>query len=321
MHRRELLISLACLPLAPLALGGCASGAPLSIGLHPWPGYEPLYLAREFGWLPASVQLREGASARASLAGLASGELDGAALTLDEVLKARAEGIPLTVIAVCDDSVGADVVLGRSGITSLAELAGRRIAVDRSAVGSLMLSQLLSASGLRRAQLQIIDMAPDAQLAAWRAGEIDAAISYEPVASRLMREGAVRLYDSSHFPDVILDVLAVRSDRLRWRGAALNGLVEGFFRGLDHLRVNPQDAMRRIGAWRDLGYDEVRALYAGLELPGRIGNPDYFGAGGNLRRAAELLNDVMVADGLLARADRLAGLETPRYLPDPGGVS
>ncbi|RTR04420.1 ABC transporter substrate-binding protein [Halomonas nitroreducens] len=321
MHRRELLMSMAGLALAPMGLSACAPAEPLAFGLHPWPGYEPLYLARDFGWLPDSVRLREGANAGDSLAGLRRGELDGAALTLDEVLKARADGIPLTVIAVCDDSVGADMVLAREGIEDPAGLAGKRIAVERTTVGNVVLSQLLAASGLSRESLTVVDLAPDEQLAAWHAGGIDAAVTYEPTASRLMREGAVRLYDSSHFPDVILDVLAVRRDRLRWRGDQLTALVSAFFSGLDHLRVSPQDAMRRIGAWRGLAFDEVRASFAGLELPGRMGNPDYFGAGGDLRRAARLLNEVMVANDLLARADSLEELGDAHFLPDPQGVT
>ncbi|WP_108446321.1 ABC transporter substrate-binding protein [Halomonas denitrificans] len=321
MHRRDLLKILTALAAAPLCLAGCSPGGPLTIGLHPWPGYEPLYLARAFGWLSDEVVLREGGNAGASLAGLCRGELDGAALTLDEVLVARSEGIPLTVVAVCDDSVGADMVLARPGIASPRGLACRRIAVERTAVGNLVLSQFLAAAGLRRDDLQVVDLAPNEQLDAWRAGEIEAAITYEPTASRLLREGAVSLYDSSQFPDVILDVLAVRQDRLRWRRGAVSALVAGHFRGLDHLRISPQDAMRRIGAWRGLGFDEVRASYAGLELPGPGGNRDYFGPQGDLARAARLLNDVMVANGQLPRPDDLKALSTPRYLPDIGAVA
>lgn len=240
MHRRDLLIALAALAAAPLGLAGCSFGGPLAFGIHPWPGYEPLYLARAFGWLSDAVALHEDHNIGGSLAGLRRGELDGAALTLDEVLKARAEGLPLTVVAVCDDSVGADMVLARPGIATPRALAGGRIAVEQTAVGNLMLSQFLAAAGLRRDELRVVDLAPNVQLAAWRAGKIEAAITYEPTASRLLREGAVRLFDSSRFPDVILDVLAVRQDRLRWRTGAVSALVAGHFRGLDHLRVSPR---------------------------------------------------------------------------------
>lgn len=315
MTRRECLGLLVGAFSLPLGLSACTLGSDLTIGLHPWPGYEPLYLARDFGWLPKGVALRPGDNAGESLAGLQRGELDGAALTLDEVLKARAEGLPLTVVLVFNDSVGADMVLARPEITSLAELAGARIAVERSAVGNLVLFKLLKAAGLTVDQLEVRDLPPDRQLAAWRRGEIDAAVTYKPVASQLMREGAHSLYDSSQFPDMILDVLAVRRDRLRGRTARLEALVAAHFRSLAHLRISREDAMRRIAAWRGLSFDEVRASYAGMELPGAIGNRRYFGAEGRLQVAATALNEVMVASGQLAGPDSLEGLMEDRYLP------
>lgn len=315
MTRRECLGLLAGAASLPLGIAACSPGDDLAIGLHPWPGYEPLYLAEDFGWLPEGVVLRSGDNAGESLAGLRRGELDGAALTLDEVLKARAEGLPLTVVLVFNDSVGADMVLARPEIASLEGLAGARIAVERSAVGSLVLFKLLEAAGLAVNQLEVIDLPPDRQLAAWRRGEIDAAVTYEPAASQLMREGAHSLYDSSRFPDMILDVLAMRRDRLRWRSARLEALVAAHFRSLAHLRISREDAMRRIAAWRGLSFDEVLASYAGMELPDIVGNRRYFGAEGRLQTAASALNEVMVASGLLSRPDSLEGLMEERYLP------
>lgn len=313
MNRRECLALLAAGASSPLWLSGCTLRDDLVFGVHPWPGYEPLYLAREFGWLPEEVTLHHGRNAGESLTRMKRGELDGAALTLDEVLKARSEGLPLTVIMVLNDSVGADSVMARPEIRRLEELAGARIAVEPSAVGSLVLHQLRQAAGLSVDDLDVVDMPPDRQLAAWREGDIDAAVTYEPHASKLLREGARSLYDSSQFPDLILDVLAVRRDRIQWRASALEALVLAHFRGLEHVRVNPEDAMRRIAAWRELSPDEVRASFAGLELPGPAVNRRYLD--GKLLTAAAVLNEVMVAGGLLDSADDFDQLIDDRYLP------
>lgn len=320
MQRRKCLALLGGVASLPFWISGCSTRDDLTIGLHPWPGYEPLYLASEFGWLAEGITLHHGANAGESLARLHRGELDGAVLTLDEVLKARADGLPLTVILVLDDSVGADMVVARAEMTTLADLAGSRIAVDRSAVGSLVLQKLLDAAGLTADQLQVVDLPPDQQLAAWRRGEIEAAVTYEPTASQLMREGARRLYDSSQFPDMILDVLAVRRDRLRWRTQTLEALVLAHFRGLAHLKINREDALRRIAAWRGLSFAEVSASFAGLELPGVAGNRGYFGGERRLLAAASALNEVMVANGLLHVPDPLVDLMDARYLPR-GGVT
>lgn len=82
MQRRDFLgISIAA-GLSMAGLAGCSKSGPLAFGLHPWIGYEPLYLAENFGWLPKSIVLRTGSSSSDSMAGLLSGELGGAALTL-----------------------------------------------------------------------------------------------------------------------------------------------------------------------------------------------------------------------------------------------
>ncbi|MHB1374710.1 MAG: ABC transporter substrate-binding protein [Thauera sp.] len=324
MQRRTFLFRLAALAAGAAGAGsGCAPDVPLTVGIHPWPGYEPLYLARAFGWLPDYVHLREGGAASDSVAAMKAGELDAAALTLDEVLAVRASGVALTVVLVFDVSVGADAVMARSGIEHVADIAGRRIAVERGAVGELVLYNLLGAAGLTEADVTLLDIAPDSQLEAWRRGEIDVAIGYEPVTSLLGREGARRLFDSRQFPGVIFDVLAVRSDRLAVRRDQLDALLSAHFRALDHLRVNREDALRRIGAWRGLSLEEAERSFAGLNLPDLAGNRAYLdltGTRGILKSAREL-NALMLRAGRLPAADDLVGLIDPSSLPRNGGAS
>lgn len=322
MHRRTVLLRLAALAASTLAVGGCASGGPLVVGIHPWPGYESLYLARAFGWLPDGVHLREGRRAGDSVTALLAGEVDAAALTLDEVLTVRARGLALTIVLVFDSSVGADVVMAHPSIQGVGEIAGRRIAVERGAVGEVVLHKLLEAAGLEDADVSVLDLGPDRQLEAWRAGEIDLAISYEPASSLLGREGARRLFDSRSFPGVIFDVLAVRSDRLSARHAQVEALLSGHFKALTHLRINREDALRRIAAWRGLSFDETERSFSGLNLPDVAGNRAYFeptGARGILRAAAEL-NTLMLRTGGLSVADDLVGLIDSSFLPHNGAV-
>lgn len=322
MHRRTVLLHLAALAGSALAVGACTAGGPLVVGIHPWPGYESLYLARAFGWLPEGVHLREGRKASDSVAALLAGEVDAAALTLDEVLSVRAGGLALTIVLVFDSSVGADVVMAQPSIQALGEIAGRRIAVERGAVGEVVLHKLLEAAGLEEADISVRDLGPDRQLEAWRAGEIDLAITYEPGSSLLGREGARRLFDSRSFPGIIFDVLAVRSDRLSVNRAQVGALLYGHFKALAHLRINREDALRRIAAWRGLSFDETERSFAGLNLPDVAGNRAYLeptGARGILRAAAEL-NTLMLRTGGLSAADDLAGLIDPSFLPRNGAA-
>ncbi len=115
----------ACLLLLLLLLlltaCGQAPRPPLRIATNVWPGYEPLYLARELGYFdPRTVRLVEMGSSTEVLHELRNGTIDGAALTLDEALSAVAEGLPLVVVLVMDISAGADALVARPGLERLA---------------------------------------------------------------------------------------------------------------------------------------------------------------------------------------------------------
>lgn len=69
-------------------LAGCRPvAAPLRIASNLWPGYQPLYLAHDLGWLDHdAVRLIELLSATDCMQALIAGTVEGAGLTLDEVL-------------------------------------------------------------------------------------------------------------------------------------------------------------------------------------------------------------------------------------------
>lgn len=315
LSRRQFIVSLGALCLAPL-LPACTASRPLTVGIHPWIGYETLFLAREFKWLPATVQLQETKALSDTAVAMLEGKLDAACLTLDEVLRVRAAGIPLCVALVFDVSAGADLVLARPAIRSLAALAGRRIGLEQNALGFLMLGKLLESAGLPLAAIIPVDCPPERQLSAWQNNEVDAIITYEPVATLLQRQGAKRLFDSRQLPDTIFDVLVVRNDRTKGRSTPLKALVKGHFLGLTHLQTNRQDAIYRIAVRENISPAEVQQVLAGVTLPSLAANREYLAThDGRLLKPAKELSAIMVRQGLLQREDSLDELITSAWLP------
>ena len=317
MHRRASFIPLLALLGVPLWLAACMPAKPLTVGVHPWIGYESLYLARDFGWLPPSLDLRTNTAAGNSLAALKAGTIDAAALTLDEVLLARAAGVPLTVVLVFDSSAGADVLLARPQITSMAALAGKRVGYEPTAVGTLVLSEVLTRAGLSIDAIRPVELTPPGQLAAWRSGELDAVVSYEPTATLLRHAGAVPLFDSRQMPDTIFDVLAVRSDRLAGRETALRALLVAHFRALDQLRDHRRDTVLRLVAHQHITADEVQHTLSGVVMPDLAGNRYALGGNSRFEQAVHRLHELMVERALLPHPDNLDNLYTAAYLPAP----
>lgn len=314
MQRRTFLVS------APLAvatlLGGCRDREqPIRLAYHPWIGYETLLLGSQFHWMPPSASLVRLGSASLSLAALRRGEVDGAALTLDEVIRARLAGMDLVVVMVFDVSAGGDALLVGQGIDSLEELAGTRIGVELGGVGEMLLDRVLARAGLDWGDVTIVDRSADRHLSAWHAGELDAVVSYEPVASRLRAAGARQLIDSRDFPDLIFDVLAVRRERLDAVDRVLTDVIRAHFRGLHHLQTNLQDAVYRIADAQHVSEQAVTRSIGGVLLPGLETNRRYLSHESRLIDAIRTLYPRLSDGGRPPSASEVETWVTPEYLP------
>ncbi len=319
MHRREFLIK-SCLAGGILAgLGGCDIREPIRIGIHPWIGYESLYLAEEFGWLPASVSLIKGRAATDSVIGLVSGRLDMAALTLDEALRVNVRDTPVSVVAVMDVSAGADVVMARSALAGGAAFRGARVAVEPSGVSSILLVKWLEAQGLSRSDIREVELPVDRHPEAFRKGEIDISVGYEPFSSTLEAAGARRIFDSRAIPETIFDVLVVRNDAIPGNKDLIRAIVAAHFRGVDHLVRGIHDALYRVAAHQRVEPSVVRRSLASITLPDASLNRAYLMPDGRINAVAGELARLMFAkdlipslpdDLMLATRDYIAGAGT-----------
>ncbi len=318
--RRRLLGALAA-PWLP-ALAGCrAPDTPaVRVGANPWLGYELMFLAQLRRHVDADqVRLVEAPNATASLRALASGTLEGAALTLDEVLSARARGLDLQVVAVIDESRGADVLLGGPSVDRLSALKGRRIGFEQSACGALMLDAALQRAGLGPDDVKLVALDFNQHAAAFREGKVDALVTFEPMRSLLMQQGARPLFSSAQAPGLIVDVLAMRAGALVEHGAAVGALVAGLLRARgDWLRDAAAQAPLMAPRLR-LSAAEVISAFQLIHLPDLASNRAWLAAGDSpLQQSALRLVQVMRRAGLLpGTLDPLRStpaLGTDRYL-------
>ncbi|VAX12809.1 Hydroxymethylpyrimidine ABC transporter, substrate-binding component [hydrothermal vent metagenome] len=287
---------------------------PLRIGSNLWLGYEPVYLARELGYLSEDdVWLVEMRSASQVLELLASGNLEGGMLTLDETLTAVQHGVPLEVVAVIDISNGADVLLARPGI-ELNDLKGRRIGVENMAVGAMLLEGALLAAGLKVADVKLVPLEVSDHEAAYLQGKIDAVVTFEPTRTRLLKQGARQIFDSSLIPGQIVDVLAVRSDmNKREHQRQIRLLVAAYFKSLDYMRMHKREAAEHIAPRLHLSVDEVLDSYRGVQMADLEMNRKFL-EHGELNSLAGRLQTLMLNNSLLNQAVD-SHLANSQYLP------
>ncbi|HEY5491012.1 MAG TPA: ABC transporter substrate-binding protein [Gemmatimonadaceae bacterium] len=308
---------LAAAALAVLA--GCAgsSEAPLRVAISPWPGYQLLQLAQSQRYFDAAqVRLVELVNAHQVSAQLRAGTVDAATVTLDETLALMQDGVDLRVVLVMDASNGADAVLARPGITSLADLRGKRVGVETAAVGAVMLDAMLTAAGLAATDVHLVNVSVNESEAAYRDGKVDAVVTYEPARTRLLEQGAHILFDSRSIPGRIVDVLVVRADALDGHQRSLMALVAAHFNALEYLVRQPQDAARQIAPVLGVTADRVTPLYSRLKLSTLAENHALLsGSTPGLSPTAAELGALMLRQHLLQTAVSADHLVEPKFLP------
>ncbi len=259
------------LPGLLLCLAACQPNPEpkLRIGTNLWPGYEPLYVARDQQAFQAlDVQLIEYRAAGQVLNGLRKGTINMAAVTLDEAVRISASGLPIEVIWLFNISDGADQLLARPGIRQISDLTGKRVGIESNALGAYLWQRFLSLNHLNAADYELVGLDLAAHAQAMANGEVDAVMTFEPEKSKLLRTGASVLFTSKEVPGEVLDVLIVRKTG---EDAPSTQQVQQFIRQYhQHFRLMQQnwpDWYPQLNKRLKLSDTELAHTYGELQIP------------------------------------------------------
>lgn len=265
----------ALIALIYLSALGCADKTepPVRVGIHLWPGYDTLIVARDQGYLDNSgVQLIETPSATESIRAFQNESIDGAFLTLDEVLRLAERGHDPIIILITDFSHGADGLIAQPNIKSLENLKGKTVGVESNALGAYVLARALSKAGLKSSDVTPVPMHIIETEKAFLDKRVDAVVTYEPHLTRIKNAGGNLLFDSTEIPDEITDVLVVRKRVIQQSPKALQRLVNSHFNVRSQLLDGTESVVSMIAEREKVSVQELNDLLAGLSLPSQQDN-------------------------------------------------
>ena len=172
-------LKLILIPWILILVMGCSvdDGRPLRVATNLWPGYEPLYLAQYLGAFDKEVEVIQLSSATEVMRALAQGNLDVAALTLDEVISLMASGSDLELILVLDYSRGGDAIVTLQ--QDVESLNGLRVGLEKTALGAIVLTEALTQQGIPADRVKPVNVSPDEHENALRNGLVDAVVTFE----------------------------------------------------------------------------------------------------------------------------------------------
>ncbi|MFA6401209.1 MAG: ABC transporter substrate-binding protein [Salinivirgaceae bacterium] len=284
-------------------LTACKEGVvpPMRIGMHVWPGFEPLFLARQGKSLDErDFRLVEFSNGSEVGRAFRNGTLEAACLTLDEIFYMIQDGMDPVILIVMDDSYGADAVLARPEIKDLSGLKNKRIAVEVSAVEAYMLTRSLQKAGLTINDVTPVYLPIEKHILAYKDGLVDAVVTYEPVRTKLLAMGAVEVFNSSMIPGEIVDVLVVHRDYLEGHPERGISLKKAWFAALEQMHRSPRESAKFMAIREQITTEEFEKVLQKLHFPNEQENQDLIeGAVPKLMVVAENLKTVMLESGLL----------------------
>ncbi len=252
---------------------------PYKVGFNAWIGSIGFFVAKEKGFFKdegLDLQTKSFSSPGDGLKPLLSGDLDAVLTTADTVLTIldKAPG-QMKIVYLTDTSAGADAILAKKEIADIKAIKGKKVAATLGQCNQLLLDKALEKAGLTEKDIQLVNMNPDDAGAAFAAGQIDVAVTWEPWITKVAGEkkGHV-IWSSKETPNLILDVLAVSTKGVAKKSAETKAFLKGLNKGYDFVQAHPDEAAVIAGKVLEQKPDEVKAMLPKVNLYGAAKNAE-----------------------------------------------
>jgi NitT/TauT family transport system substrate-binding protein len=252
---------LSLLFVVAFALGACGGqnagggsgkySGTIHIASSTWTGYALIYLANAKGiWKNhgLDVNFKDVEDPNDRLIALTAGRLEGMASTVDAFARAQSNGVPAVEVFPIDASVGGDGILAKNTIKTVADLKGLTVAVNQGSVSEWFLAQVLEKNGLKLTDVKEQNMKSGEAGAAFVAGRVDVAVTWEPWLSKAKTrtDGRV-LVSSKEYPDLIMDSFAFRKDFVQKYPDTVKDFMKAYYDAYTWMQQHQTEALKVVG--------------------------------------------------------------------------
>jgi NitT/TauT family transport system substrate-binding protein len=322
---KSALAALLLVTVGASALGGCvkppSSDAPVRIGYSAWPGWFPWKVSEDKGIfktaaVPVTLQWFDGYLD--SINALNAVQLDCNSQTLGDTISSVAGGAELQVVLTNDNSTGNDQIIAAPGITSVAQLKGKKVAAEEGTVDHYLLLLGLKKAGLSAKDIEFVPLETGAASAAFVAGKVDAVGVFAPFTTQaLKRPGSTTLFSSRDFPGAISDHLVCRKDFVAKYPDKVQKVVDSWFATLKQIKANPAGSLAIMSARAGVTEPVYKAYDAGTTIFNLEQNKQAFKPGGTMKSlpfAATEISAFLQEVGLAKTPPKLTDLLNPRFV-------
>lgn len=244
---------IACVSFGILAPSGVlwAKSSKVKIGVQPWLGYGPWWIAAEKGFFKQhnlEVKVVNFTWDADMGAAVASGNVQVIAAATNFLIAVRNQGIDLQGFLVLDAAYEADAILAPSSIKSIKDLKGKSVAYEAGSTSDLLVNFALKQHGMTNKDIKPVQMAAADAGLALIAGRVDIAVTYEPYISAALSQGKEyhALYTAAERPGLISDIALADRQYIEENPEIIKSLILAWDDAVTFLNNHPDEGGKII---------------------------------------------------------------------------
>lgn len=255
------------------------AGAPVTVktAYAPFIGGIGVYALddKEFD-LAHNVDVQIGAfGATSPLMSVMTGDVDIAFTTLQSYLVSInaliEEGSDIStlpkIVYLHNASTGADGIVADKSIQTVADLKGKSVSAQYGEVTHYMLAKALATAGLTVDDVKLVDMGPGKGGAAFVAGSVDAATTFEPYLSQgVTSRGGNVIISTANLENTILDVMVVSAKNAEEKPEWLQNTLKAVEDATQYVNSDLDAAAELTADDLQVSAAEVKEMYPTVHL-------------------------------------------------------
>ncbi|MHB1669819.1 taurine ABC transporter substrate-binding protein [Thiomonas sp.] len=219
----------------------------------------------------ANIQYKFFSSGPAAMSALASNSLNFmCGIGIPPLVAAISQGLPMAIIYNQERYTNAAgiVVKPKSGIQSVSDLKGRKIAIVAGSQASFELATFLKEARVPYDSVIQINMAPPQMRASWLSGDIDAAIVWDPVFGALRESGGHVIKTDADLPRSAssYNVCIVNSEWAKDHKDVAVGFVKALDEGVKMTKDEPTKAIKIMAKLAGVTVPLAKSELSGYEV-------------------------------------------------------
>lgn len=295
--------------------------AAVRLGFSAWPGWFPWQVAGEkrlFDKNQVTVQLAWYDGYLDSIKALKANQLDANTQTLNDTISSIADGAEQVIVLVNDNSTGNDQIIVRKEIGTIADLKGKKVAVEPGTVDHFLLLLGLKKAGIALSDIDFQPMETGAAAAAFVAGKVDAVGVFAPFTTQtLKRSGSKVLFTSKDFPGAIPDHLVFSRKFVTDHADKVQAIVNTWFDTLKFIQRDRPEAYTIMARRAGVSLAEYQEYDAGTRIFTLEENLKAFAPGtemASLPYAAKEISKFLLESKLIEKEPDLSRILDDRFI-------